>query len=174
MLVGDGENIKSLSYVENIVDATIFWDARAARVMGVYHYWTKPDLKSIEITQQVYRSLGKTRRSSASRLGFGVPAGAALRHRDQADGQNLPVSSARIRSSSRCRRSSSAEGSGRGFQIKDSTDAGPDGAIADRWEVVLGRGPTVQEGRVHLPPPEVQSSADGQSQRPGMLRRAVL
>ncbi len=111
LLVGDGSNIKSLSYVENIVDATCqLWGASAgssaatgSRVtpvgpgFHVYNYIDKPDFTSRQIMETIYRALGKNGPKIV------VPMWAATLGAMPFDmvialtGKNLPVSSARIK-----------------------------------------------------------------------------
>ena len=96
--VGDGSNIKSLSYVENIVDATIYlWMKEDRPPVDIYHYVDKPDLTSRQIAECIYKGLGRKMSS------FGIPLSVACFLALPFDivikltGKNLPVSSARIR-----------------------------------------------------------------------------
>ena len=98
--VGKGDNIKSLSYVENIVDATMhlwYGPARIPDGFDVFNFIDKPDLTSREITDTVYEALGK------KKPGVTIPLGLALLLALPFDvvigltGRNLPISSARIR-----------------------------------------------------------------------------
>lgn len=97
---GQGTNIKSLSYVENIVDATLFLLAKPEGELAafeIFNYIDKPDLTSREITHAVYRSLGK------SPPGFVLPMWAGTLMTLPFDvvialtGKNLPISSARLK-----------------------------------------------------------------------------
>jgi nucleoside-diphosphate-sugar epimerase len=97
-IVGKGENIKSLSYIENIVDASLYlWDRSDLPAFDVYDYVEKPDMTSIRITQTVYEALGKKMPA------FRFPMWLALLGALPFDivialtGKNLPISSARIR-----------------------------------------------------------------------------
>ncbi|MBM4108254.1 MAG: NAD(P)-dependent oxidoreductase [Phycisphaerae bacterium] len=96
--VGDGSNVKSLSYVENIVDATMFlWDKPGRPAFDVYNYVEKPDLTSRQICETILRALGK------KPVSWHVPLWAACLAALPFDlvigltGKNLPISSARIR-----------------------------------------------------------------------------
>lgn len=96
--VGPGTNIKSLSYVENLVDATLMlWGKSDRPAFDVYNYIDKPDLNSRQIAEAVYAGLGK------SPPGIAVPLPLALALALPFDafialtGRNLPVSSARIK-----------------------------------------------------------------------------
>jgi nucleoside-diphosphate-sugar epimerase len=106
--VGKGENVKSLSYVENIVRATLFlWGkpvvagckdpAQGRAPFDTFNFVEKPDLSSAAIAGQIYQSLGKRP------LPFAVPLWVALLMALPFDivikltGKNLPVSSMRIK-----------------------------------------------------------------------------
>ncbi|MCE2925836.1 MAG: NAD(P)-dependent oxidoreductase [Phycisphaeraceae bacterium] len=104
--VGEGTNVKSLSYVENIVPATMFlWSKPIAEVAGagtrrpfeVYNFVDKPDLASAEIARVIYAALGKPsgplRVPMWVALALATPFDVVIR----LTGKNLPVSSARIK-----------------------------------------------------------------------------
>jgi nucleoside-diphosphate-sugar epimerase len=97
LFVGDSSNIKSLSYVVNLVDATTFlWEKADLPAFDVFNYVEKPDLTSRGISEAIYRSLG--RKAPAwhvpmwlARLGA-LPFDALI----AVTGKNVPVSSARL------------------------------------------------------------------------------
>lgn len=97
VLVGESTNIKSLSYVENLVDATIFlWERPDLPAFDVFNYVEKPDLTSRGIAEAIYRSLG--RRAPRwhvpmwlARVSV-VPFDIAI----AVTGRNIPISSARL------------------------------------------------------------------------------
>lgn len=98
--VGEGRNIKSLSYVENIVDATMHLWFGAARIpagFDVFNFIDKPDLTSKQITEIVYDALGKKSPSMAIPLGLALFLALPFDAVIALTGKNLPVSSARIR-----------------------------------------------------------------------------
>ncbi|MEL7498518.1 MAG: NAD(P)-dependent oxidoreductase [Planctomycetota bacterium] len=97
--VGDGKNIKSLSYVENIIDATVrqWLDQPVDEPYKVYNYVCKPDLTSREIADIVYKALGK--KTPSFRVPYLLARALAL-PMDLVigvTGKNLPISGARIR-----------------------------------------------------------------------------
>jgi nucleoside-diphosphate-sugar epimerase len=58
--VAGGENVKSLSYVENIVPAALYlWKRPAAAPFEVYNYVDKPDLETRSLLARIYHSLGR-------------------------------------------------------------------------------------------------------------------
>lgn len=97
VLVGDSANIKSLSYVENLVDATLFlWNRTDLPPFDVYNYVEKPDLSSRGIAETIYRSLGR------KPPGWHVPMWMARMAALPFDAviavtrKNIPISSARV------------------------------------------------------------------------------
>jgi nucleoside-diphosphate-sugar epimerase len=105
--VGRGRNVKSLSYVENIVDATLYlWnleggpDAGGARLtppFDVFNYIDKPDLTSRQITDICYAALGKHAPSISLPLPLAMALGLPFDLVTAITGKNLPISSARVK-----------------------------------------------------------------------------
>lgn len=96
--VGAGDNVKSLSYVENLVDATLFlWDQAEPAPFEAYHWVEKPDLTSAEIAASISAALGRPtprlRLPLGAALALAAPFDAVIR----LTGRNLPISSARVR-----------------------------------------------------------------------------
>jgi len=100
---GAGTNIKSLSYVENIVDATLFLlglnaskPSRELAPFEVFNYIDKPDFTSTQISDEVSKHLGKKPAPGVPYwLGMlmGIPFDVVIK----LTGKNLPISTARIR-----------------------------------------------------------------------------
>lgn len=94
--VGSGANVKSLSYVENLVDATMALWQRERAPFDVYNFIDKPDLTSRQIAETIYEALGKRPPP------FRIPLSAAMLLGRPFDvvialtGRNLPISTARI------------------------------------------------------------------------------
>ena len=91
-------NIKSLSFIENIVPATMFMlDNGSEESFAIYNYIDKPDLTSVAIAEACYESLGK------SLPKFRLPTWLLLLGAKPFDliialtGKNLPVSTARVK-----------------------------------------------------------------------------
>lgn len=101
--VGDGSNVKSLAYVENIVAATLFlWSQRrnagtAAPAFDVINYVDKPDLSSKEIVATIRKALGKKPSNFSVPLWLGVLGGLPFDLVIKLTGKNLPISTMRIR-----------------------------------------------------------------------------
>ncbi|MCA9300065.1 MAG: NAD(P)-dependent oxidoreductase, partial [Phycisphaerales bacterium] len=93
---GPGANIKSLSYVENIVEATMYLWERDWTGFDVFNYIDKPDLTSRQIAATVYESLGKKAPKATFPLWLGRLACIPFDLVIALTGKNLPVSSARL------------------------------------------------------------------------------
>jgi len=97
VMVGDGNVIKTTSYVGNLTAATLFLLDRLQPGAHAYIAVDDPKMKTIEMTRRIHELLGRP--ESRFRLPVGVAAPlalasdgvAALLHRD------LPITSARIR-----------------------------------------------------------------------------
>lgn len=94
---GDATNIKSLSYIENIMAASLWLWERIGDddAFAVYNWVEKPDMDSAQISRTVADALGKSYRR--------IPLFIALTMAKPFDimiaitGRNFPVSSARVR-----------------------------------------------------------------------------
>lgn len=101
LIAGPANNIKGLSYVENLVAATLYlWKRRLdtnATGIDAFNFIEKPDMTSRQIAETIAKSLG---RSSA---GLNLPMWFALLLAKPFDlvialtGRNLPISSMRVR-----------------------------------------------------------------------------
>lgn len=149
--VGPGTNLKSLSYVENIVDATLFlWRRPPAAPFDVYNYIDKPDLQSRQIAAHIYESLGKRPPRLTLPLGLAVAAALPFDLVIRLTGRNLPISSARVRKlASAQTRFESDKVFRAGFAPRVSLREGIDRMV--KWYLAEGR-------RIrpvwHLPPPQ--------------------
>ena len=65
-IAGHPTNVKSLSYVENLVEATMHLWSRQGAGCDIFNFVEKPDLTSVEIAQTIAEALGK--RSPGPRL----------------------------------------------------------------------------------------------------------
>lgn len=105
--VGDGSNVKSLSYVENIVQATLhLWNLggevrfsvnRPSERFDIYNYIDKPDLTSRQIVNACYEALGRRPSGLRIPLGLAVALGLPFDAVIKLTGKNLPISTSRIK-----------------------------------------------------------------------------
>lgn len=95
--VGDGRNVKSIAYIDNLVDALFtLWARPDAPAYDVFNYADKPDLSSLEIAEALRIALGRRRPPSVP-LGLVLASCAPFDLVIKLTGRNLPVSSARVR-----------------------------------------------------------------------------
>ena len=100
---GPGTNIKSLSYVENIVDATLFLAGlkndkpnRKIEPFEIFNFIDKPDLTSTEISNVVSACLNK-KPAPAVPYALGMLIGFPFDIIIKLTGKNLPISTARVK-----------------------------------------------------------------------------
>lgn len=100
---GEGTNIKSLSYVENIVDATLFLlglkpdkPNRTIQPFEIFNFIDKPDMTSTQISDTVSKCLGK-KPAPCVPYGLGMVLGIPFDVVIALTGKNLPISRARIK-----------------------------------------------------------------------------
>jgi nucleoside-diphosphate-sugar epimerase len=90
-------NIKSLSYIENIVDATLFLLEKNESGFEIYNYIDKPDLTSVEISETCYEALGKKLPKRRPPLWLLLLGAKPFDLIIKLTGKNLPVSTARVK-----------------------------------------------------------------------------
>jgi GlcNAc-P-P-Und epimerase len=94
--LGDASNIKSIAYVENLVDATLFLQKELKSGVAIYNYADEPQLTTRKIGDLIARYLGKKIRITLPKsLGvlFGIPFDILIK----VTGKNFPISTARIK-----------------------------------------------------------------------------
>lgn len=94
--LGKADNVKSIAYVENLVEATLFLMQRMKPGVHIYNYADEPQLSTREIGETIANSLNKKIRITVPKsLGIlmGLPFDAVIK----LTGKNLPISSARIK-----------------------------------------------------------------------------
>lgn len=94
--LGKAANIKSIAYVENVVQAALFLKDRMKPGVSIYNYADEPQLTSRQIGNVIAGALGKKIRITVPKT-FGVLMGMPFDLVIKVTGKNLPVSSARIR-----------------------------------------------------------------------------
>jgi nucleoside-diphosphate-sugar epimerase len=91
-------NIKSLSYIENITDATLFLMSKDGLApFEIFNYIDKPDLTSVEIAETCYDSLGKKLPSWRPPTWLLLLGAKPFDVIIKLTGKNLPVSTARVK-----------------------------------------------------------------------------
>ena len=95
IMIGDGENEKSMAYVGNVVD---FLKHCLNEKPGceIYNYADKPDFSTNELTDVIYRSLGLKKPGFALPYSLGLGAGYMFDVVARISGKQLPISSVRV------------------------------------------------------------------------------
>lgn len=96
VMIGDGSNTKTVSYLPNLIDATMFLLERMSPGVDKYIYVDSPALTTRELVEQIYDALGK----SAPRWNLPLPLARSLAYpadfTARVTGIDLPITSARI------------------------------------------------------------------------------
>ena len=95
-MVGSGEAIKSTSYIENLLDATLFSMDRMKRGVQTYIYIDEPVLTTWTLVERIYRLLGKTPPSWQIPLGVASTIAAVSDFAADLTGIDFPITAARI------------------------------------------------------------------------------
>lgn len=94
--LGKADNVKSIAYVENLVQATIFLMDRMVPGVSIYNYADEPQLTTRQISVNIANALGKKIRFTLPRA-LGVTMGIPFDILIRLTGKNLPISTARIK-----------------------------------------------------------------------------
>lgn len=94
--LGRADNVKSIAYVENVVQGTLFLMERMKPGVAVYNYADEPQLTTRQISETIAKALGRKIRLTLPRT-LGVMMGLPFDLVIKITGKNLPISSARIR-----------------------------------------------------------------------------
>ena len=96
VMIGQGENRKSMAYVENVA-AFLKFCLHEKPGVQIYNYADKPDYRTKELTDVVYAAMGK--KKSALRLPYalGMLAGYTFDVLARITGKSFPVSAVRVR-----------------------------------------------------------------------------
>jgi len=95
-MVGPGEAIKSTSYIENLLDATLFLMARMEQGVQTYIYIDEPALSTGELVARIYELLGKTPPSWYIPLSVATPIAKVSDIAADITGIDFPITAARI------------------------------------------------------------------------------
>jgi GlcNAc-P-P-Und epimerase len=95
--VGNGENIKSVAYVENVVDATIMLLEKLVPGVLTLNYSDRPQLTTKEIVDIIARKAGISVPGRRIPLSLALPVARVFDLAGSLTGLDLPITSARIR-----------------------------------------------------------------------------
>jgi nucleoside-diphosphate-sugar epimerase len=95
-MVGPGEAIKSTSYIDNLLAATLFLMNRMGRGVQTYIYVDEPALSTGELVKRIYRLLGKEQPSWHIPLSVASPIATVSDFAASVTGIDFPITAARI------------------------------------------------------------------------------
>lgn len=95
LMIGQGENKKSMAYVGNV--AAFIKECLAQEKSDLYNYADKPDLKTNELIDTIYKKLNRKKPSLIIPYWFGLLAGFGFDVLAKITGKNFPVSMIRIK-----------------------------------------------------------------------------
>ena len=95
--VGNGSDIKSVAYVENVVDATVFISSRMEEGLHIYNYADSPHLTTKEIVHIIAASAGVNEPKIKIPWSFAMAAASTFDILGNLFGIDFPITSARIR-----------------------------------------------------------------------------
>src|SRR5688572_21058337 len=121
--LGKADNIKSIAYVENLVQATLFLKERMKPGVAIYNYADEPQLTTRQISNVIAESLNKKIRLSVPKT-LGVMMGLPFDIIIKLTGKNLPISTARIKKLGTATHHSASKVFSEGFQPRYSTTEG--------------------------------------------------
>lgn len=121
--LGKADNVKSIAYVENLVQATLFLKERMKPGVSIYNYADEPQLTTRAISNVIADTLNKKIRLSVPKT-LGVMMGLPFDIIIKLTGKNLPISSARIKKLGTATHHSAKKVFSDGFQPRYSTVEG--------------------------------------------------
>lgn len=97
MMIGNGQNIKSMAYVGNIVEC-LYYLANELKGYQLYNYVDKPDLKMNQLVSTVYNQVGKKKgKSLRMPVGIGMLIGYFFDGVAKITGKKTSISSIRVK-----------------------------------------------------------------------------
>jgi nucleoside-diphosphate-sugar epimerase len=94
--LGKADNIKSIAYVENVVEAVLFLKQKMSPGISVYNYADEPQLTTRQISEVIAQALDKKILLTVPKS-LGIMLGLPFDLLIKITGKNFPVSSARIK-----------------------------------------------------------------------------
>ena len=94
--IGEGKNVKSIAYVKNLVEATLFLKEQMQPGVQIYNYADSPQLSSREIASIISQSLNKKEPITLPYwmvYAMGIPFDIAIK----LTGKDLPISTNRVK-----------------------------------------------------------------------------
>lgn len=95
-MVGDGETLKTTSYIENLIDATFFLSDRMSDEVQTFIYVDEPVLSTGELVERIHRLLGVSPPSWSIPLSVARPVASVSDLIAEITGIDFPITAARI------------------------------------------------------------------------------
>lgn len=121
--VGKGDNIKSIAYVKNLVDATFYLYEHLPAGLHFYNYADEPHLKTSELGLTIAAELGKSKPKSFPLIALLLLA-KPFDIISSITGKDLPISSVRVRKYASRTHHMAQELFAKGFKPKYTTQEG--------------------------------------------------
>lgn len=96
VMIGDGSNKKSMAYVGNVA-AYLKHCLNERPGLQIYNYADKPDFSMRELTDVIYRKLGRKKPPVSLPYPLGLAAGLTFDMLARVSGRNFPVSAVRVK-----------------------------------------------------------------------------
>jgi nucleoside-diphosphate-sugar epimerase len=94
--LGKADNVKSIAYVENVVQATLYLKGRMTPGFHVFNYADEPQMSTKAISETIAHALGRKIRLTIPKT-LGVMMGIPFDVLIKITGRNFPISTARIK-----------------------------------------------------------------------------
>ena len=147
VMVGSGEAIKSTSYIENLLDATLFLMQRMKPGVQTYIYVDEPALTTGQLVERIYHMLGKQKPSWHLPLSVASPIAKVSDVMAAVSGIDFPITAARIE---KFNRSTNFDGSAiraGGFEQPVSNEAALQETIAWHLKHIYDEKPVFSQTR---------------------------
>jgi len=95
--VGNGKQVKSVTYVENLVAATLFLLDNMKPGVGVFNYSDEPQMTTRQLVSLIANAAGVAEPKLKIPLSFALPVAKVFDTIGSITGKDLPITSARIR-----------------------------------------------------------------------------
>lgn len=95
--IGEGNNVKSIAYVKNLISATLFMYAQTVSGIHTFTYADEPQMTSREIAERIHECLGLGGSLRTLPLKFALFLATPFDVLSKLTGKNLPISRNRVR-----------------------------------------------------------------------------
>jgi GlcNAc-P-P-Und epimerase len=96
LMVGSGENIKSIAYVRNLVDATVYLKDKCQSGLHIFNYADEPHLQTKELVNLIGSLAGRKPNKFCIPLKLAVAGGVVFDILGKATGIDFPITTARM------------------------------------------------------------------------------